>query len=587
MEDLGPHRAPAEAPPTDEQLWSWIDRKAPELDAYLAAHPEAQSRVHEFESAIARFEASEPAVVIPTQIGEYEIRGVLGRGGMGVVYDAEQKHPRRRVALKVLPGEFAGDELWQRRFRREADALARLSHPGIASIFGVGRGEDGRPHIAMELVEGRPLGQYLAEAKLTTRERIVLAQKLCQAVGHAHDQGVIHRDIKPANVLVNEAGDPVVVDFGLASIEGEQLSRASLMSREGTLLGTLPYMSPEQVTAQGPLAANSDVYSLGVVVFELLTGEMPYDLTGLNLVAAAGRIQTARPKWKGRGQRVLRGDLSLVLRKALEKDASRRYASASEFAADLRRLLDGRAVEAVAAPLFLRALYFLRRHWFGSTFAAAMLVAAYFVVLPPQAAYPMFPAWWMEGSPFEELRWNGEQPEVLVEERWYELVAIDELKVGFITGFCQQTSDRSWRKRFSEDLVQVLNRLGVWWLWSVDLSLRDLVTGELVVKEDVRMSSEYRRNIWSGRRGWPWRGILNRERGELITIDGNSWQLLSVDGVPADRFGKTVGYDAYCELLGRSPGQFIDFIARDLTTGEEREFEGVRRVTPIEWEKQP
>jgi len=571
--------------PSDEQLWSWVDRAAPELEQYLAEHPEARGRVRELEATIRRFELADPEQRLPERIGEFEIRGVLGRGGMGVVYDAEQSHPRRGVALKVLPGEFAWNEQWLRRFRREADALARLSHPGIASIYGVGRGEDGRPHIAMERVDGCPLGEYVERAKPSRRERILLAQKLCEAVGHAHDQGVIHRDIKPANILVGPDGTPVVVDFGLASIEDEQHTRASLMSRTGTLLGTLPYMSPEQVLGEGELAPSSDVYSLGVVVFELLAEQMPYDLKGLNLVAAASRIQTVRPRVRGKAKLALRGDLRSVLGKALAKEPERRYETAGELAADLRRVLDGRPVEIAARPLVRRALSFLRRHWFGSAFAAAVVLAGYLALLPPQASYPMIGAWWLEGSPFEDIRWRADTPEVLVDDRWYELEAIDDLKSAFIVGFCQQTSGNRWRKRFSEDLVQVLNRLGIWWLFSVDLTLRDLETGKVVIKPDVELNQDLRRRIWRGRGDWPWQRLIVFEGKSIIELGGRSWELVSVDGVPVERFGRPFKFDSYCDALGHSPGESIDFVVRDPYTGAERAFEDVPRATPLELSK--
>ena len=277
-------------------LWSWVDRDSPELVEYLRTGSQAALRVEEIRRAIGTFEAADPAVLHPSSIGEFQIEGVLGRGGMGVVYDAHQEAPNRRIALKLMPSEYALDKRWLRRFQREADALARLSHPGIASIFGVGRAEDGHPYIAMERIDGVPLGAHLERANPSKQDRLRLARNLAEAIGHAHHSGVVHRDIKPANILVNSAGNPVVVDFGLARIVDEDLSHGSLVSRTGTLHGTLPYMSPEQIAGRSGIGTASDVYSLGVVLYELLVGHMPYDLKELTLVEAARQIQETPPK---------------------------------------------------------------------------------------------------------------------------------------------------------------------------------------------------------------------------------------------------------------------------------------------------
>jgi serine/threonine protein kinase len=564
--------------PTDEQLWSWVDRAAPELDAYLAAHPEAVSRVGELRAAIGRVEAADSELQLPEQIGEYKVTGLLGRGGMGFVYDAVQTHPSRRVALKVLPVEVAADERRLELFRREADALARLSHPGIAVIYAAGHGQDGRPHIAMERIVGRHLDAYASEERLSRRQRVTLVQKVCEAIGHAHDQGIVHRDLKPTNVLVDAHGKPVVVDFGLARIQAEQLSVAS---QAGSLLGTLPYMSPEQVSGRLDVGPRSDVYSLGVLLYELVTGKLPYALGELSLVEAARRIEQDPPRLRGAAARALRGDLRTVVLNALEKDPRQRYASAGELAADLLRYLEGRSIEAVRPPLTRRAVRFVRRHKLATSFFIVVGIAALLLVLPLRLPIPLVGGWWRVGAPFEDVRWVRDSPEVQVDGEWYALVAIDDLRSAYMVGFCQQTERRAWRKRFSEELVQVLNRLGHWAIGPVDLTLRDLETGNLLIREDVPLNSKWRASINMRRNSWPWTapaGTGTDVEGVMVRYLGRDMELLRVDDVLVSEFEYGLSYDSYCDRMGRSPGERIDFVLRDPQTGGLHEIDDVYRL---------
>jgi tetratricopeptide (TPR) repeat protein/predicted Ser/Thr protein kinase len=292
--------------------------------------------------AVAALEVDEPS---PERVGPFRILGVLGRGGMGVVYEAEQDTPRRRVAVKLLrPGTLSRS--LTARFRYEAELLGRLQHPGIAQVYAAGAEESegiSRPWIAMELVRGVRLDEHARG--LTLPERLELLARVADAVHHAHQRGVIHRDLKCANVLVEPTGEPKVLDFGVARAEGADL-RASLRTIPGQIVGTLQTMSPEQAMASADLDARTDVYSLGVMAYELLAGRSPLELEDLPLHAALQRVIRDEPPLLGTLDRTLAGDVQVVVAKALEKDRERRYASAAAFAADLRRIQAREPVEA-------------------------------------------------------------------------------------------------------------------------------------------------------------------------------------------------------------------------------------------------
>ena len=209
----------------------------------------------------------------PETIGNYRILGILGEGGMGTVYEAEQDQPHRKVALKVIRPDFVIPELI-RRFSRESEVLGRLQHPGIAQIYEAGTSEGPRgpqPFFAMELVKGQPLTEYASARSLTLTQRLELFALVCDAVHYAHQKGVIHRDLKPANILVDAAGQPKILDFGVARLTDADV-QATRQTSVGEVIGTLQYMSPEQVNADpGDIDIRSDVYSLGVILYELLS----------------------------------------------------------------------------------------------------------------------------------------------------------------------------------------------------------------------------------------------------------------------------------------------------------------------------
>lgn len=289
---------------------------------------------------------------VPDRVGEYEIVATLGQGGMGIVYEAEQKSPMRRVALKIMRGPDPSDESAQRAFRREIAALARMRHPGLVTIFDAGRAADGRLFLVMELVRGHPIDEYAAKHELGTAQRVRLCVAVAEAVAHAHARGVLHRDLKPANVLVDAVGDVRVLDFGLARfLQSSEEASQSLLANP---VGTLPYMSPEQLGAggmEGELDERSDVYSCGVILYELLTGRLPHPRTS-TLATAIRHLTESAPRHPTRLTPEIPRALGDVVLKAIAVERERRYASMLDFAEDLRRVLDGRGV--LARPHVLR-----------------------------------------------------------------------------------------------------------------------------------------------------------------------------------------------------------------------------------------
>ena len=311
-----------------------------------------------------------------TRLGPFVLIEPIAVGGMGTVWLAEQQQPKRRVALKTLRAELGGVEA-QKRFRAEAELLAHLSHPGIAQVFGAGTALlDGRavPYIAMEYVEGsHGLVEWAEDRRLERDARLRLFIETCEAVHHGHVRGVIHRDLKPGNVLVDPAGHAKVIDFGLArALDAEGLEVSVAHTRAGDILGTLAYMSPEHVGGQAyAVDARSDVYALGCILCELVTGRPPIAVEGLPLTEVARRITEAPPQIA----EVRPVDLRWVLAKALEKDPARRYASASEFAADVQRVLDGWPILARPPSTLYELGKLMRRHRALLVATTAVLIA--------------------------------------------------------------------------------------------------------------------------------------------------------------------------------------------------------------------
>jgi serine/threonine protein kinase len=352
--------------------------------------------------------AGPPFESIPTQrvaqpeitaqrIGNYRLLQLIGEGGMGAVWIAEQSEPvKRRVALKVIKPGIGSKEILA-RFEAERQALALMNHPNIARILDAGATTDGQPYFAMELVQGKPLTNYCDENKLGINERLELFADVCSGVQHAHQKGIIHRDLKPSNVLVSILdGKPVVkvIDFGLAkAMESTQrLTDQSLYTGIGQILGTLKYMSPEQASVDSTdIDTRTDIYALGVILYELLTGSTPLDDSSIKGQAVLKVLETIQQKEpikpssrlgssnekqlstitghrktdRIRLNRVLAGDLDWIVMKALEKDRTRRYDSASGFAADIQRYLNSEPVIARPPSLNYRIRKFVGKNRTG------------------------------------------------------------------------------------------------------------------------------------------------------------------------------------------------------------------------------
>ncbi len=346
------------------------------LDRACAAEPSLRREVEsllEADAARGDFLEAPPAHLAadlltnsdtPDSIGPYRILGILGEGGMGTVYRAEQRTPRRIVALKAIKlGMLTPDVV--RRFALESETLGRLQHPGIAQIYDAGAisiGGSEQSYFAMELVEGRPLPVYAEEHSLDTRARLDLMAKICDAVSHAHQRGVLHGDLKPGNILVDPAGQPKILDFGVARILDNDLAATSYTGL-GQIVGTLDYMSPEQ-TLGVPLDMDvrSDIYSLGVILYELLAGQLPYETRKRALPEAVRAIREQDPRPLSAIRRGYRGDIETIAAKALEKDKDRRYVSAAELAGDIRRHLAHEPIVARPATATYRVGKFIRRY---------------------------------------------------------------------------------------------------------------------------------------------------------------------------------------------------------------------------------
>jgi serine/threonine-protein kinase len=395
----------------------------------------------------------EPQPRLPERIGNYRVLAELGRGGMGVVYRAERDDAsyHQQVAIKVISRHLSGDEA-RRRFLTERQILADLDHPSIANLLDGGTTDDGQPYLVMELIAGEPIDAYLRRAGLGLEARLALVAEVADAVVHAHSRLVVHRDLKPANILITADGRPKLLDFGIAKILDAE-------SPQQTGLGILPmtpeYASPEQVSG-GSIGVQTDVYSLGVVLYELLTGVSPYgearSSSPLQLSRAIGEIEPPLPsvavRRGGGGEprvppvaaRLLAGDLDAIVATALQKEGSRRYASVERFAADLRAFLARQPVAARVDSWHYRAGKWLQRNAVGAGLGAVAAAALVGGLLAASAQ--------ARRADREAARASAEARRASVEaERAGREAAIAEEVSGFLEGLFAATGPSSARGR--------------------------------------------------------------------------------------------------------------------------------------------
>ncbi len=341
-----------------------------------------------------------PDPLVGRHVGRYEVRRVIARGGMAIIYEALQERSQRLVALKVMRWNPA----WRsalRRFEFEGQVLARLRHPNIAQIYEAGthypdpgadregaepaayvRGADPLPFFAMEYIPAaQTVRQYAAGQQLDTRQRLELFLPVCDAVEHGHQKGVIHRDLKPANILVGADGVPKVIDFGIARATDSDVAITTQQTKTGDLIGTVQYMSPEQCDADPlDIDTRSDVYSLGVVLYELLTETLPYDAANTTIYRAIKVIKESEPRRPSQANRGLGGNVEAIILKALSKERSRRYRSAGDLANDIRRHLRGEPTEARPPNAWERGIRWIGRHPQITTVLACVCIAVLTIV---------------------------------------------------------------------------------------------------------------------------------------------------------------------------------------------------------------
>ena len=331
---------------------------------------------------------------MPQRVGQFTIQREIGRGGMGVVYEAQQEHPNRRVALKIVKQELASPPML-RRFEHEATLLGQLEHPGIARIYEAGSAViDGlsRPFIAMEFIEGQPLDLYVQGAELTPRQVVALMARVCDGVQAAHQKGIVHRDLKPGNIIVGAPatngthhrtstvedviGQPRVLDFGIARALDTDVRAATIQTEPGQVIGTLAYMSPEQLHGDATsIDTRSDVFALGVILYGLLAGRPAYELQGLSIPDAIRVVSDTQPPALRTLNPWCRGDIDVIVHKAMDPDPERRYTTAAEVAEELRRFLRNEPIMAHPPSAIYQLTKFASRNRALVTGIAATAIA--------------------------------------------------------------------------------------------------------------------------------------------------------------------------------------------------------------------
>ena len=391
---------------------------------------------------------------MPSEIGRYKILGIIASGGMGVVYEAMQEAPRRRVALKIIKAG-AASEMALHRFQFEAQTLAKLSHPNIAQIFEAGtwKSENGDvPFFAMEYIPGaRGIVEHAQKRDLSIQDRLELFRKICDAVHHGHQKGVIHRDLKPDNILVDNQGEPKIIDFGVARATDADLAVTTMQTTMGQLIGTLQYMSPEQCDADPDrIDTRSDVYALGVILFQLLSGKLPYDLRRQAIHEAVRIIKEQRPDSLGTISSTLKGDIDTIALKAMDKDKERRYQSAAELANDIHHYLNNEPI--IARPLSIGYQVRLFTKKYKRTCAAVLMLGVSIVLGIVGTTWGMIEANTQKGIALEQRD--------IAEDRYNEIIDFASEYTGdFYAGIVKLKAGLQVRKLVLDSTLRHLDEL--------------------------------------------------------------------------------------------------------------------------------
>jgi WD40 repeat protein/serine/threonine protein kinase len=471
--------------------------------------------------------------------GKYKLIEEIGEGGMGTVFMAQQTEPvKRAVAVKVVKAGMDSKAVLT-RFEAERQALAMMDHPNIAKVLDAGTTEGGRPFFVMELVKGKPITRYCDEHKLTPRRRLELFVPVCQAIQHAHQKGIIHRDIKPSNVQVAMYDDrpvPKVIDFGVAKAAGQALTEKTLMTGFGALVGTPEYMSPEQASLNNlDIDTRSDVYSLGVLLYELLTGTTPVDKKSLGQAAVleilriVREVEAPRPSAKlstidtlhsvaanrgtepARLSRLMKGELDWLVMKALEKDRTRRYDTANALARDIQRYLADEVVEARPPSVGYRVSKFVRRHK-GQVIAASLVLLALLVGIAGTT-------WGLIRA--EQRRVQAEQAQAAEAQRVVErddALAL-EAQRGRERDDALKLEAQRVRERdkanddFKKANEELTHRLGVSAM---------VLANAAYDSRDYKLTAERLDSVPAAQRGWEWRYLKRQLQGGIFTLHGHT-----------------------------------------------------------------
>jgi serine/threonine protein kinase len=535
--------AARQKPPADRAVY---------LDEVCGGNPELRRRVDQFLSAqleIGSFlerPASRPVLAIDALanerpgavLGPYKLMEQIGEGGMGLVFVAEQQQPmRRKVALKIIkPGMDSKQVI--ARFEAERQALALMDHQNIAKVFDAGTTESGRSYFVMELVHGIPITDYCDAKKLTPRERLELFLPVCHAIQHAHQKGIIHRDIKPSNILVTMYDDkpvPKVIDFGVAKAIEQRLTEKTVYTQFGTLIGTFEYMSPEQAEKNAfGVDTRSDVYALGVLLYELLTGTTPLERHRLYEAAYADivrlikeeeppppstRLSGSRAALTGISQqrgsapeqltKLVRGELDWIVMRCLEKDRTRRYETANGLARDVERYLKDEPVEACPPTAGYKVRKFARKH------RKLLTTVAGFVVLLVLG---------VAGSAWQAVRATQAEMVALANEQKANANAVQaqekEQEANQQRNEAQQQRNLAQRQR---DEVRALNERLQRTLYAAHMNLAKQASDEAVVPRVVELLEEHRpKRGEADLRGFEWHYLNRLCHAELLTLKGHS-----------------------------------------------------------------